>query len=74
MSGKLPAGQNYLIVQHPMADNQFDIVVSGDYVRDLKLNNGTNFFKLTAREACRVAMRQTHSPPRFTTVWPMMIP
>jgi hypothetical protein len=46
-SGKLPAGQNYLIVQHPMADNQFDIVVSGDYVRDLKLNNGTNLFKLT---------------------------
>ena len=38
-------GQNYLIVQHPMADNQFDIVVSGDYVRDLKLNNGTNLFK-----------------------------
>ncbi len=47
LSGKLPEGQNYLIVQHPMADNQFDIVVSGDYVRDLKLNNGTNLFKLT---------------------------
>ena len=47
MSGKLPSGQNYLIVQHPMADNQFDIVVSGDYVRNLKLNNGTNLFKLT---------------------------
>ena len=47
MSGKLPAGQNYLIVQHPMADNQFDFVVSGDYVRNLKLNNGTNLFKLT---------------------------
>jgi hypothetical protein len=47
ISGKLPEGQNYLIVQHPMADNQFDIVVSGDYVRDLKLNNGTNLFKLT---------------------------
>jgi hypothetical protein len=46
-SGKLPAGQNYLIVQHPMADNQFDFVVSGDYVRNLKLNNGTNLFKLT---------------------------
>jgi hypothetical protein len=30
-----------------MADNQFDFVVSGDYVRDLKLNNGTNLFKLT---------------------------
>jgi hypothetical protein len=47
MSGKLPAGQNYIIVQHPMADNQFDFVVSGDYVRNLKLNNGTNVFKLT---------------------------
>ncbi len=47
MSGKLPAGQNYLIVQHPMADNQFDFVVSGDYVRNLKLNNGTIVFKLT---------------------------
>ena len=46
-SGKLPVGQNYLIVQHPMADNQFDFVVSGDYVRNLKLNNGTNLFKLT---------------------------
>ena len=47
MSGKLPAGQSYLIVQHPMADNQLDFVVSGDYVRNLKLNNGTNLFKLT---------------------------
>jgi len=47
ISGKLPAGQNYLIVQHPMADNQFDFVVSGDYVRNLKLNNGTNIFKFT---------------------------
>jgi hypothetical protein len=47
MSGNLPAGQNYLFVQHPMADNQFDFIVSGDYVRNLKLNNGTNVFKLT---------------------------
>ncbi len=47
MLGILPAGQNYLIVQHPMADNLFDFVVSGDYVRNLKLNNGTNVFKLT---------------------------
>jgi hypothetical protein len=46
-SEKLPAGQNYLIVQHPMADNQFDFVVSGDYVRDLKLNNGTDLFKIS---------------------------
>jgi hypothetical protein len=47
MSGKLPAGQNYLIVQHPMADNQFDFVISGDYIRNLKLNNGTNLFKIS---------------------------
>ena len=30
-----------------MADNQFDFVVSGDYVRNLKLNNGTNIFRIT---------------------------
>jgi hypothetical protein len=47
MSGKLPAGQYYIIVQHSMADNQFDFAVSGDYVRNLKLNNGTIIFKLT---------------------------
>jgi hypothetical protein len=47
MSEKLPKGENYLIVQHPMTDNQFDIVVSGDYIRNLKLNNGTTLFKLT---------------------------
>ncbi|MGD0535179.1 MAG: hypothetical protein ABR999_07030 [Methanoregula sp.] len=46
MSGNLPAGQYNLIAQHPMADNQFDIVVSGDYVRNLKLNNGTNLFRI----------------------------
>jgi hypothetical protein len=45
--GKLPAGQYYLIVEHPMADNQFDFVASGDYVRSVKLNNGTNLFRLT---------------------------
>jgi hypothetical protein len=47
LSGKLPKGQWSLIVQHPMADNQSDFIVSGDYVRNLKLNNGTNLFRLT---------------------------
>ena len=47
MSGKLPTGQNYIIVQHPMQNNQFDIAVSSDYVRNLKLNNGTNLFRIT---------------------------
>ena len=46
-SEKLPKGQNYLIVQHPMMNNVFDIVVSGDYVRNLKINNGTNIFRIT---------------------------
>jgi hypothetical protein len=43
----LENGQYFVIVQHPMADNQFDFVVSGDYVRNLKLNNGTNVFRIT---------------------------
>jgi hypothetical protein len=47
LSGKIPEGKNYLIVEHPMADNQSDFVVSGDYVRDQKLNNGTDLFRLT---------------------------
>ncbi len=46
LSGKLPAGQNWLVVQHPMADNQSDFVISGDYVRSLRLNNGTNLFRI----------------------------
>jgi len=45
--GKLPKGQNYLVVQHPMSDNQFDVVVNGDYVRNQKLNSGTNVFRIT---------------------------
>ncbi|ADN35899.1 conserved hypothetical protein [Methanolacinia petrolearia DSM 11571] len=47
MSGDLPAGQNYLIVQHPMADNQFDFIVGGDYVRNVKQSNGRNVFKIS---------------------------
>ncbi|WP_421908675.1 hypothetical protein [Methanolacinia petrolearia] len=47
MSGGLPAGQNYLIVQHPMADNQFDFIVGGDYVRNVKQSNGRNVFKIS---------------------------
>jgi hypothetical protein len=47
MAKKLPAGQNWLVVQHPMQNNKFDIDVSGDYVRNLNLNNGTNLFRIT---------------------------
>lgn len=47
LSGKLPKGQNYLLVQHPMQNNRFDIDVSGEYVRSLTINNGTNLFRIT---------------------------
>jgi len=71
LSGQLPAGQDYLIVQHPMEDNRFDIVPSGNVVRDLKINNGTNLFTITgpgslqggdAADALAVAFseRETH--------------
>ena len=46
LSGKLPKGQCYLIVQHSMQNNMFDIVVSGDYVRTLQGNNGMNLFRI----------------------------
>lgn len=47
MSEKLPEGQAWLFVQHSMQDNQFDIDVSGDFVRNRNLNNGTVLFKIT---------------------------
>ncbi|WP_157199074.1 hypothetical protein [Methanolacinia paynteri] len=46
MSAELPEGQNYLVVEHPMMDDQFDFVVAGDYVRNVKQNNGINVFKI----------------------------
>jgi hypothetical protein len=45
-SGKLPKGQCYLIVQHSMQNNTFDIVASGDYVRSLQGNSGMNLFMI----------------------------
>jgi hypothetical protein len=45
ISEKIPKGQCYLIVQHPMQNNQLDIIVSGDWIRNLQLNNGTNLFR-----------------------------
>jgi hypothetical protein len=47
VTSHLASGQNFIVVQHPMVDNQFDFVVGGDYVRNVKLNNGTNLFRLT---------------------------
>ena len=47
VTGKLAGGQYFVVVQHPMQNNKFDIDVSGDYVRNLKLNNGTNLFRIS---------------------------
>jgi len=47
VASHLESGQNFVIVQHSMQNNQFDIDVSGDYVRSLQLNNGTNLFRIS---------------------------
>ncbi len=44
VTSRLADGQYFVIAQHPMMNNQFDIDVSGDYV---KLNNNTNLFRIT---------------------------
>ena len=46
---KIPKGQSYLIVQHPMQNNKLDIVRSGDWVKNLQLNSGAgaNLFRIT---------------------------
>ena len=46
LSDKLPKGPCYIIVQHPMENNTFDIFASGDYVRALQGNNGMILFKI----------------------------
>jgi hypothetical protein len=46
LSGSLVPGQYWLFVQHPMQNNLFDIDINGDYVRNLKMNNGTNLFRI----------------------------
>jgi len=82
LSGKLPAGQNYLFLQHSMQDNQFDIDISGDYVRNIKLNNGTNLFKITgtgslqgsdAADALMAALSSTEARDDTFTVIPFQV-
>ncbi|MFA5268529.1 MAG: hypothetical protein WC379_11210 [Methanoregula sp.] len=42
ISEMLPKGQSYLIVQHPMQNNQLDIVRDGDYVKNNRVNEGSS--------------------------------
>jgi hypothetical protein len=82
LSGKLTAGQYYLFVQHPMQDNQFDIGISGDYVRNAKLGNGTNLFRITgpgslqgadAADALAAAFSDTEARDDTYTVIPLQV-
>jgi hypothetical protein len=47
VTSQLAGGQYFVIVQHPMQNTTFDIDISGDYVRSLQLNNGTNLFRIS---------------------------
>lgn len=82
LSGKIPAGQAYLFVQHPMQDNQFDIGISGDYVRNVKFNNGTDLFRITgpgslqganAADALVAAFSDTEARDDTYTVIPLQV-
>lgn len=45
-SGLLPEGPCYLIVQHSMMNNLFDIAAGGDYVRSLQGNDSSILFRI----------------------------
>jgi hypothetical protein len=41
LSDNFPEGQWYLVLQHPMQNNNLDIVLDGDWIRTQRLDNGT---------------------------------
>ncbi len=52
ISEKLPKGHYYLIVQHPMQNNELDIVLNTDWVTNLQFTGGSpgggmNLFRIT---------------------------
>ena len=86
LSGKLPSGQCYLFVQHPMENNQFDIAWSGDWVKNLQLKDGgpdgTNLFKITgagslqgndAKEALVAAFSGVNTSDDTYTIVPFQV-
>jgi len=48
-SKNLTAGDYYLIAQHGMADNQFDITFNGEYVTVMEDKNSTILFRVTGQ-------------------------
>ena len=82
VTSRLESGQYFVIVQHPMENNTFDIDVSGDYVRSLQLNNGTNLFRISgpgslqgsdAAEALIAAFSDPNNGDDTYTVIPLFI-
>jgi len=82
VTSHLESGQYFVIVQHPMENTTFDIDVSGDYVRSLQLNNGTNLFRISgpgslqgndAAEALVAAFSDPNNGDDTYTVIPFMV-
>jgi hypothetical protein len=87
LSEQLPKGPCYLIVQHPMQNTQIDILASGDWVKNLKLNDGnstagTNIFRIRgpgslqgkdAAEALIAAISDRETVDDTYTVIPFMV-
>ena len=82
VTSNLSGGQYFLIVQHPMENTTFDIDVSGDYVRSMRLDNGTNLFRITgpgslqgndAAEALTAAFSDPHNGDDTFTEIPFMV-
>jgi hypothetical protein len=82
VTSQLASGQYFVIVQHPMENTTFDIDVSGDYVRSLQLNNGTNLFRISgpgslqgsdAAEALIAAFSDPHNGDDTYTVIPFQV-
>jgi len=47
VTSSLDSGQHFVIVQHSMQNNRFDIDTRGDYVRNLNVNNDTDLFRVS---------------------------
>lgn len=42
----MASGQYFIVVQHPMQNDRFDIDITDDYVENIELGDGTRIFKL----------------------------
>ena len=71
-SGMIP-GQYFVIVQHPMQNDTFDVIQQGDYVVGASPVRWTNLFRLTGEGSLQGSEAAMHWPLLWTTR-PSMIP